>query len=269
MTEKMRSIQEVADALNVSYSVIYRLLRRGEMQCHRVGKTARISQAQLDAYLNRDRASKAPPDPGGLDLGIRCPKCETVLVRHRSENMIDDLTTRYSADCRQCELRIMYQIVGFDAWDAEIDKVTTGPGGDTIGEDLGEALVDPEGADPVGEAIEEAAAEEEEAGADEAPLPQILSATPNPCPKCKGHPSGQFEQLKPGEHEATLYCRTCNPNREPGRGLLYPVIRARASTPDDAMNAAVAAWNQEVSLTPSPAAPQAPQAGAQGEEVPK
>ncbi len=237
----MYKIQEVADRLNVSYSVIYRLLRRGEMQCNRVGKAARISEEHIQAYLNRDKGGAAP-DHGGLDLGIKCPKCEEELVRHRSENMIDDLQTRYSADCRKCGLCIKYQVVRIDA-DA------------AVAHELPDPRDQVETADQIDAELEHLAAQGAEQGAEP---PTILEATPNLCPKCKGHPSGQFEQHAPADHEATLYCRTCNPKASPGLGLLYPVIKARASTPDDAMNAAVEAWNQAVAEVPQAPA-QAPQ----------
>lgn len=253
----MYKIQEVADRLNVSYSVIYRLLRRGEMKCNRVGKAARISEDQIQAYLNRDRASKAPPEPGGLDLAIRCPKCQEELVRHRSENMINDLQNQHSADCRQCKLRIIYKVVGFGALDqadqaevlsglgamrqsavdlghmtepdqAEIDRVA-GAGGMRTGP----TKLDQELAELVADTDTDT----------DTPPPRVLEATPNPCPECKGHPSGSFERKTPVDVVATLHCRQCNPEMKFGLGPRLPVIQAQAATPDDAMNQAVEAWN--------------------------
>jgi transcription elongation factor Elf1 len=127
---------------------VYRLLRTGALKCHRVGKAARITETQIAEYLS-GASNVAPSAPGGLDLTIKCPRCEEELVRHRSENLVDDLTTRYSADCRKCKLRILYQVVKFDGWDESIDEVVSGPGGDVIGEDLGEALVGAQGGEKV------------------------------------------------------------------------------------------------------------------------
>jgi excisionase family DNA binding protein len=258
----MMTIQQVADRLSVSYSVIYRLLRVGELKSHRVGKSARISESQLQAYLGKGRDSKAPGS-NGLDLAIRCPKCEVVLVRHRSENLIDDLRSRYSADCRQCKLRILYQVVKFDAWDEAADKLAEFEGPDVLGGDIppeGAPPADPSEAargftvpiDPIDLAIEQAEIDAEQEGDDGEALPAIFEITPNPCPKCTGPPSGSFERKSPVDVVASIYCRTCNPDMKFGPGIQYPMIQAQAATPDEAMNQAVEAWNLAVPLVTAP-----------------
>ena len=47
----MRSVKEIANELHISIGAVYRLVTTGEIQCHRFGKTIRISQQQLDEFL--------------------------------------------------------------------------------------------------------------------------------------------------------------------------------------------------------------------------
>ncbi|MCR5414922.1 MAG: helix-turn-helix domain-containing protein [Kiritimatiellae bacterium] len=51
------SLEEVADFLGVTYQLIYRLVRSGELPAVRLGKLYRVSRADLDAYLMRSRAA--------------------------------------------------------------------------------------------------------------------------------------------------------------------------------------------------------------------
>jgi excisionase family DNA binding protein len=146
----MMSIHEVAERLSVSYSVIYRLLRTGALKCHRVGKAARITETQIAEYLS-GASNVAPSAPGGLDLTIRCPRCDDELAKHRSENMVHDLTTRYTADCRQCGLRIRYQVASHEALEELAEEVAQESGAELAEQIEGEvaqavARVDGEGA---------------------------------------------------------------------------------------------------------------------------
>ena len=54
---KFYSLEEVADLLGVTYQLIYRLVRVGEMPAIRVGKLYRISQKDLDVFLEQSRIS--------------------------------------------------------------------------------------------------------------------------------------------------------------------------------------------------------------------
>ncbi len=49
---------EVAEQLRVSSMTVYRLLKSGELRSARIGKSFRILQADVDAYL-QDRFSDA------------------------------------------------------------------------------------------------------------------------------------------------------------------------------------------------------------------
>jgi excisionase family DNA binding protein len=67
-TEYM-SLEEVADFLGVTYQLIYRLVRYGELPAVRLGKLYRVSRKELDAYLER---SKGASSTGGV-----CSVCGT------------------------------------------------------------------------------------------------------------------------------------------------------------------------------------------------
>lgn len=58
MMEKMpeyMSLEEVAEMLGVTYQLIYRLVRSGEIPAVRLGKLYRVSRADLDGYLERSK----------------------------------------------------------------------------------------------------------------------------------------------------------------------------------------------------------------------
>lgn len=57
-TEYM-SLEEVADMLGVTYQLIYRLVRAGELPAVRLGKLYRVSRADLNHYLERNKNATA------------------------------------------------------------------------------------------------------------------------------------------------------------------------------------------------------------------
>lgn len=63
------SLEEVADEMGVTYQLIYRLVRAGEMPAARLGKLYRVSRTDLAAYLER---SKQAAVEGGT-----CAACGT------------------------------------------------------------------------------------------------------------------------------------------------------------------------------------------------
>ncbi len=63
------SLEEVADMLGVTYQLIYRLVRSGELPAVRLGKLYRVSRKDLDGYLER---SKGATSAGGV-----CSACGT------------------------------------------------------------------------------------------------------------------------------------------------------------------------------------------------
>lgn len=63
------SLEEVADELGVTYQLIYRLVRSGEMPAARLGKLYRVSRTDLNAYLARSKQSSVE--------GGTCAACGT------------------------------------------------------------------------------------------------------------------------------------------------------------------------------------------------
>ena len=49
------SLEEVADMLGVTYQLIYRLVRSGELPAIRLGKLYRVSRADLNSYLEQSK----------------------------------------------------------------------------------------------------------------------------------------------------------------------------------------------------------------------
>jgi excisionase family DNA binding protein len=53
--ERLYGVEEVAEHLGVSTKTIYRLIKSGGLQVHRIGKSIRISGPQLAAYLTKSQ----------------------------------------------------------------------------------------------------------------------------------------------------------------------------------------------------------------------
>jgi excisionase family DNA binding protein len=49
------SLEEVADLLGVTYQLIYKLVRSGELPAARIGKVYRIGRRDLDQYLEQSK----------------------------------------------------------------------------------------------------------------------------------------------------------------------------------------------------------------------
>ena len=88
------SLEEVADFLGVTYQLIYRLVRAGELPAVRLGKLYRVARTDLDAYLSRSKAAVS---------GGTCSVCGTVYKAAGS------LKQQFTAD--GCEAPIC-----FDCW---------------------------------------------------------------------------------------------------------------------------------------------------------
>lgn len=63
------SLEEVADMLGVTYQLIYRLVRAGELPAVRLGKLYRVSRTDLEEYLARNKNSAS--------TGGTCSVCGT------------------------------------------------------------------------------------------------------------------------------------------------------------------------------------------------
>ena len=53
-THELLTVSEVADRLRVSTMTVYRLIQREELQALRIGRSYRIQQDALDAFLQSD-----------------------------------------------------------------------------------------------------------------------------------------------------------------------------------------------------------------------
>jgi len=88
------SLEEVADLLGVTYQLIYRLVRAGDLPAIRLGKLYRVSRRDLNGYLERSKNAVT---------GGTCSVCGT---HYRSKGSLKQL-------CQEegCEERIC-----FDCW---------------------------------------------------------------------------------------------------------------------------------------------------------
>ena len=55
--EGYMSLEEVADMMGVTYQLIYRLVRSGELPAVRLGKLYRVSKSDLNEYLERSKST--------------------------------------------------------------------------------------------------------------------------------------------------------------------------------------------------------------------
>jgi excisionase family DNA binding protein len=53
------TLEEVAEMMGVNYHLIYRLARSGELPSYRVGKLYRVSQEDLDLFLQKNRQARS------------------------------------------------------------------------------------------------------------------------------------------------------------------------------------------------------------------
>lgn len=54
-TVRLRTVGETAESLHVSERTIRRLIASGALAAHRLGRSVRISDADLAGYLNKSR----------------------------------------------------------------------------------------------------------------------------------------------------------------------------------------------------------------------
>ena len=66
--QEYKSLEEVAEMLGVTYQLIYRLVRSGELPAVRLGKLYRVSSSDLDKYLQQSKRAAS----GGV-----CSVCGT------------------------------------------------------------------------------------------------------------------------------------------------------------------------------------------------
>lgn len=69
MNAKLLTAGEVADLLRVSTMTVYRLIRGGELKAVRVGRSYRVRQDELDAYLQSQVVDPSTVDIDDVDHG--------------------------------------------------------------------------------------------------------------------------------------------------------------------------------------------------------
>ena len=89
------SLEDVAEMLGVTYQLIYRLVRAGELPAVRLGKLYRVSRADLDGYLERNKNAAA--------LGGTCSVCGTY---YKSKASLKQTCTEKGCEAAIC----------FDCW---------------------------------------------------------------------------------------------------------------------------------------------------------
>lgn len=59
----MLTVKEVAQRLNVSAGLVYKLVASGVLQAHRVGSAIRVTDQQISAYLEQCQSDPLPQRP--------------------------------------------------------------------------------------------------------------------------------------------------------------------------------------------------------------
>ena len=52
-TERFLTVREVAEQMRVSTMTVYRLIKAGDLRAARVGRSYRLREGEVDAYLQR------------------------------------------------------------------------------------------------------------------------------------------------------------------------------------------------------------------------
>ena len=68
MEEVLYTPEELAEKLKLSKYTIYEMIKRNEIEAHRIGRSLRISEGQLQDYLIRTRAKENTFD-GHIESG--------------------------------------------------------------------------------------------------------------------------------------------------------------------------------------------------------
>lgn len=72
MDRALLDVQEVAGILKIARNTVYELIKRGELNCSKVGKQMRVSQSEVDSYLQRTQGKNTFHDrPPQNDMSFR------------------------------------------------------------------------------------------------------------------------------------------------------------------------------------------------------
>lgn len=109
MKKDFYSIKEAADYLEVDYKVVYRLVREGKIPSSRVGWQYRMSQEDLNAYLNAQR-TKQGNNPGSAVSPRTASKIDKTANGNghggNGSHFVPDSVTR--AQARQMEIHVIH-----------------------------------------------------------------------------------------------------------------------------------------------------------------
>jgi excisionase family DNA binding protein len=64
----MLTVKEVALRLNVSVGLVYKLVASGALQAHRIGSAIRVTEAQVNSYLDHCGSTTPRQPPTRVDL---------------------------------------------------------------------------------------------------------------------------------------------------------------------------------------------------------
>jgi excisionase family DNA binding protein len=62
MPEKLLNIKQVQEILGLSERTIFRLIKKGEIQGFKIGREWRFTEADISAYIERQRQKSGRPD---------------------------------------------------------------------------------------------------------------------------------------------------------------------------------------------------------------
>lgn len=91
------SLEEVAEMLGVTYQLIYRLVRSGELPAVRLGKLYRVSQDDLNSYLERSKSGTT---------GGTCSVCGTFYKTRDSLKSVCTVEDCEEPICFDCWTRL-------------------------------------------------------------------------------------------------------------------------------------------------------------------
>lgn len=62
-SDNLLTVQDVAEMLNVSPSMVYGLVERGTLACYRIGRCVRFTNDQVSDFLEKSLAKNEPSKP--------------------------------------------------------------------------------------------------------------------------------------------------------------------------------------------------------------
>lgn len=81
---KLYTAQEVADRLQIKKTTVYELIKRGELYSSKVGKQLRISEQQLNQYLEHSNSGNPGNSGASASVISPCPACRFRNFRQKA-----------------------------------------------------------------------------------------------------------------------------------------------------------------------------------------